>query len=379
MWQAAKFLLLLLSVVGLFVMENTPTGLRENICSWELLSPCPEWFGAAHVDGALQMIVWLLFVGLSLSLIAPVVLADYRRTMAFIAMPPASVSPCSAGDRQQDSELISRDIQSDGTTAIERDVWLHDAICRAALGRWERIEIDPFATGMGQENLDRLSDVVMEEIPQLAFDGKLPIWGKEGGRGIWKPIPREFWEFNGIDWFSLIRGDPEKLKTEPKQSTRSRPFWAGLMTSRTITEELWPTDQPIGAENQMVRLEDVLLWIIDNSEWGAGAHPAPPYNLAALEVRQAAQNGEVAVLGRPELNRDMPGPKFDRIWTKIDSQFWLTHDIDVTAVIEAGVAREETRAIDLSNTIALAMPNYTMLRLYQHEMERRWPAVNTSA
>ena len=62
MWQATKLLLLLLSTVGMFVMENTPSGLRDNICSWEMVYPCPEWFRAAHVDDALQLLVWLLFV-----------------------------------------------------------------------------------------------------------------------------------------------------------------------------------------------------------------------------------------------------------------------------------------------------------------------------
>ena len=93
MWQAVKFLLLLLCAAGLFMMENTPSGLRDNICSWEIVYPCPEWFGTAHVDGVLQILVWLLIVGLSLSLIMPFVLADYRRTIAFMAIPVASAMP----------------------------------------------------------------------------------------------------------------------------------------------------------------------------------------------------------------------------------------------------------------------------------------------
>ena len=107
MWQAVRLLFLLLSAAGLFMMENTPSGLRDNICSWKILYPCPEWFGTAHVDGALQILIWLLIVGLSLSLIMPFVVADYRRTIAFMTPSMASGLPCGAGDRQQDPELIN--------------------------------------------------------------------------------------------------------------------------------------------------------------------------------------------------------------------------------------------------------------------------------
>lgn len=119
---------------------------------------------------------------------------------------------------------------------VKRDISLLDAIHRAATGEWKVCDFDELAEGKINEFVG-----VLEKIQQAAFDGDLPIWGKQARSDVWRPIPPEYWEYHGIDWFSMLKGEPENLKTEAKKTTRNVGVWWELMTSRKRVDELWPT------------------------------------------------------------------------------------------------------------------------------------------
>ena len=132
-------------------------------------------------------------------------------------------------------------------------------------------------------------------------------------------------------------------------------------------------------KRQMVPLLDALRWIIDNSGWELGHGPDSNLDLAAIEVRQAARDSEVTIRGRREMDRHMPGEAFDQTWENIEPDYWRTHEIDVGGIMTGGYAHQETQVIyqSLGDIVSESMPHYAMLRIYKHEMEARWPAVNT--
>jgi hypothetical protein len=129
--------------------------------------------------------------------------------------------------------------------AIERDVWLLDAIGRAFLGRWERITVEMFGDGVGQESANRLGDLVLNQMRQLAYDGKIRIWGKRFSTDVWREIPPTFWADHQLDWFGFLKGTPEEFKTTVTVSwaidnSKVSETWSELMTSRAQVEQLWP-------------------------------------------------------------------------------------------------------------------------------------------
>lgn len=119
-----------------------------------------------------------------------------------------------------------------------RDVWLHDAICRIFLGRW-----DPIALKRGRLDVDDADAAVLRElitrhIRQLAADGTLPIWGKRPGSwALWELVPPEFWRDHQVDYQSFLEADPKLLHALPCNGAGGQAGAIGeLMTSRTSVD-----------------------------------------------------------------------------------------------------------------------------------------------
>jgi len=125
---------------------------------------------------------------------------------------------------------------------IDRDVWLADAIWRAYLGKWERPDHDLNGPGVGEESAQRLHDIVVNEIRQFAFEGKLPIWGKRRGSSLWEPVPKEFWKDNRVNYLTIIHDDPTKILVEGTERFARNDEWQELMTSWQRVEYLWPQE-----------------------------------------------------------------------------------------------------------------------------------------
>jgi hypothetical protein len=132
-------------------------------------------------------------------------------------------------------------------SAIERDVWLRDAVWRAFLLTWYVPEGGIVPLDVGESEKRRFAMLIIGEFRQLAFEGKLPIWGRRKDSSIWEPVPHDFWTRNQINYIQVARADPpedvkacdEKLLEKPDTSGD----WRHFMTSKSVIERLYPRSQ----------------------------------------------------------------------------------------------------------------------------------------
>ncbi|SNT49710.1 protein of unknown function [Tardiphaga sp. OK246] len=132
---------------------------------------------------------------------------------------------------------------------VERDVWLADAIARAFRGEWKRVNVDLTGPGIGVGESQRLYDLVTNDIRQLAYDGKLPVWGKRHNSDLWEPIDREFWKDNQVNYMSIIEDHPAKIRVQRAADHKRNDEWESLMTSWQMVEYLWPKSDDIDTSN----------------------------------------------------------------------------------------------------------------------------------
>jgi hypothetical protein len=123
---------------------------------------------------------------------------------------------------------------------VERDVWLADAIWRAYLGKWERPDRDLSGPGVGATVAQALHDLAVHEIRQLAFEEKLPVWGKRRGSTLWEPVPPGFWQENRVNYLTILRDEPSAILIERIPRHERNDEWQELMTSKRAVESLWP-------------------------------------------------------------------------------------------------------------------------------------------
>jgi hypothetical protein len=120
--------------------------------------------------------------------------------------------------------------------AVERDVWLADAIWRLFLGTWD---LPPPAerAPIGPEENQRFFDLVTKEFRQAAFDGQLPIWAKRS-RDLWEAVPQEYWKDHRISYLNVIREDPTKLSIEKVGSLTRATEWREFMTNKAAVDTM---------------------------------------------------------------------------------------------------------------------------------------------
>lgn len=89
---------------------------------------------------------------------------------------------------------------------VARDASLREALMFATLGKWGGRPTD------NTEVLNQYSERLIE-FRQMAFDGKLAVWGKRSqfGNGVWESIPASYWKEGTVDFLEALR---EKSKTE---------------------------------------------------------------------------------------------------------------------------------------------------------------------
>jgi len=130
-------------------------------------------------------------------------------------------------------------IRFDPTTSpinqkVERDVWLLNAVHYIAFGSWEFTEIN-----LNEANWTAGHDAQME-IKQMAFDGRLPVWGIIGSGELFKPIPKEYWEHHYLKGLIFVINDPEGFCTEVDGLASDHTIYNSLKASKAKVEELWP-------------------------------------------------------------------------------------------------------------------------------------------
>jgi hypothetical protein len=130
-----------------------------------------------------------------------------------------------------------------GSAKIERDVWLSDVLTYIAFGTWEQRPewYGDVPEGQASDVLGKLNRAV-EAVRQRAFEGALPMWGREGQTGLFTRLPEEYWKHYGIDLTTLLDAEArELLRTEVKTHARLNiGVMEALMTSKAKVLELWP-------------------------------------------------------------------------------------------------------------------------------------------
>jgi hypothetical protein len=135
----------------------------------------------------------------------------------------------------------------------QRDVAVDEANAYLCFGTWGRSFFDAAASSEVDANWE------LKQFQQAAADGHVPVWGRQSRGRLYEPIQKEYWLKCRIDWFSLLRAQPQ---TEPYYSNdTTQPRYTDLMTSRTATERLLAT-QPAAttkvklATRQLAKLFD---------------------------------------------------------------------------------------------------------------------------
>lgn len=124
------------------------------------------------------------------------------------------------------------------------NVWLYDAICRVYLGKWELIQVERdegtrhAILKLNSEGYQSIHDLC-EKVRQLAFEDRLPIWGKKPGFSkLWEKIEAKSWCQNCIDYQSLSEGNPEKVTAVPLDTSGQIVSFQALMTNRETVDNL---------------------------------------------------------------------------------------------------------------------------------------------
>jgi|GEM_PF-4790555 hypothetical protein len=145
-------------------------------------------------------------------------------------------------------------------TEPEPDISLYDALWAGYLKTWNKPTHDPDRNAVTEPWPGYWDGfyAFVAEVRQIAFDGKLPIWGRQGttlsialmSPSLRKPIPKEFWEHNTIDLLELLHNDPAKLATSPiLRRGNASEGWSDLWTNKAAVERLWPMtgrpDRPV--------------------------------------------------------------------------------------------------------------------------------------
>jgi hypothetical protein len=84
---------------------------------------------------------------------------------------------------------------------------LYDATCRMFLGRWEKIPIVDGQLDLSGSGFQSIRDLI-DQVKQLGFDDRLPVWGKAQGQlAMWEMPKPVFWKNHQIDYLSFTDGD----------------------------------------------------------------------------------------------------------------------------------------------------------------------------
>lgn len=137
--------------------------------------------------------------------------------------------------------------------------------------------------------------------------------------------------------------------------------------------------KPAATARLGVRLSDALYRIIDNSGWVSKFGRDSFLDQAENALRQAARDEEITIRGRREIDRYGAGDHFDQTWENIEPSYWRTHEFELAAIMcaEPHYATCETAVVSPGDITAESMPHYAMLRVWDDELKKLWPAANT--
>jgi hypothetical protein len=137
-----------------------------------------------------------------------------------------------------------------------RDVSLLDAIWRVFMGTWgDRKKFWDGGDPNGNEDWAKFY-FICEDIRQVAFEGKLPLWATREDTRLSEPVPLEFWRERRLcpqpmmdpEWPDLPGINPPDVWVEycqgPGKYHRTTE-WLHFMTNKEIVDRLWPPPQEV--------------------------------------------------------------------------------------------------------------------------------------
>lgn len=113
----------------------------------------------------------------------------------------------------------------------KRDTKMSDAFAYLCTGQWGETLFDVVKDGRGRGDL-------LPHVRQLAFDGRVMVWGRLTLSDIFRQMPTEYWGNHSIDWFSLLKADGATSEGYPNE--KQGPFYHDLMVSKLQFEKEYP-------------------------------------------------------------------------------------------------------------------------------------------
>jgi hypothetical protein len=114
------------------------------------------------------------------------------------------------------------------TLRVARDIGLSEAVAYLCFRQWGKSFLD----AAGSSEVDGAAEY--DHFLQAAADGAIQIWGRREPYSVYEPIPNDYWFKNRIEWFSLLKGNPE---SESSRHAFSGDRYLSLMTSRALVEQ----------------------------------------------------------------------------------------------------------------------------------------------
>ncbi len=111
----------------------------------------------------------------------------------------------------------------------EDDVWVSDAVLWSLSGEWTDEWHAP-------EDLD--CPQRLEELRELAAEGKLTIWGRSDEDAPWQAIAPSYWKQGYVEPASLAEGR-ENVVADPKSKRKTARKYSALKVSKSQIEEIW--------------------------------------------------------------------------------------------------------------------------------------------
>jgi hypothetical protein len=130
-------------------------------------------------------------------------------------------------------------------TPLTPDTWLSDAMWWAFLRTWRIPEGGIGSLNVGESEKQRFVMLIIREFRQLAFEGKLTIWGWKKGHTLWEEVPQDFWARNQINHIQVARGDhPDEVKAYTEkfwENPDTTAEWSHFKTSKAAIEQMYPS------------------------------------------------------------------------------------------------------------------------------------------
>ncbi len=190
---------LLLTGAGAFVVQNNPGELRNNICAWDFVAPCADWFDSATVNQVVFLCLMAVSALFFLSLIIPPLAKNYKQTVTKIAQfDPPKKPQAEASAPLPASEPLA-------VNAPPNRMPMIDFLTKAQDSGWQILDpnsqINEFAAAIKQAGHDGL----------LVLSGR-PVKHHSSNETIrhetLRPIPADHWDEYRFDWDSAIRKHP---------------------------------------------------------------------------------------------------------------------------------------------------------------------------